>query len=274
GTWPVSKLAGGQIYDAIGVAADSGNNLHFSWSSDAAGRWDLYYAFKPVDGDWEGPVKATGISDKIVADVDMSSTMGARNYGHAVFETFDGGGAAVRYQQFSGLGSGGISATPSLDGGATATRNSVVTVSFSNIVGAPHQVRYHWDSAPTDADPWVTFANPLTVQGPSGVTDAACQTHVLYTQVRKGTTSGATSQDSEIFDTGVQADIKVLNPHLAGLPPFYGLSVRDVYAGSGSNGASDGDPAYTRERSFYLGISGQADCSNLDTFHIPGSDSD
>jgi hypothetical protein len=272
GSWPVSKLAGGSIYEAIGIAADAASNLHMSWSSNASGRYELYYAFLPAGGEWQGPVKASGISDKIIANVDMTSTAGARSYGHTIFETFDGGGSALRYQQFSGEGGGGVSATPSLDGGATATRNSVVTVSFSGVVGAPDSVRTNWDAAPTDANPWVAFANPLTVQGPSGVTAAACQTHTLYTQVRKGTTAGSTSQDAEIFDIGVQAEVNVLNPHLAGLPASFGLQLQDV--ASGTNGASDGDPKYTRERSFYLGISGQNDCSNLDTFHIAGSDSD
>ncbi|HEU5100308.1 MAG TPA: hypothetical protein VFU22_14870 [Roseiflexaceae bacterium] len=271
GSWPVSKLAGGQIYEAIGIATDSASNVHMSWSSNAAGRWDLYYAFLPAGGEWQGPLKASGISNKIVANVDMSTTVGARSYGHVVFETFDGDAATVRYQQFSGEGSG-TSATPSLDGGATATRNSVVTVSFSNVTGSPDSVRYNWDSAPTDTNPWVAFTSPLTVQGPTGVSAAACETHTLYTQVRKGTSAGSTNQDALIFDTAVQAEVSVLNPHLAGLPASFGLRARDV--ATGTNGASDGDPKYTRERSFYLGISGQNDCSNLDTFHIAGSDSD
>jgi hypothetical protein len=273
GSWPVSKLASGQIYDAIGVGADTGSNLHFAWSSNVSGSWQLYYAFKPVDGDWQGPVKAPGISDKIVSDVDLSTTIGTRNYGHAVFETFNGSGAALRYQQFSSLGGGTLSATPVLDGGAVATRNNVVTVSFSNVIGAPDGVRYHWDAAPTDADAWATFANPLSLPGPAGVTPDACQTHILYTQVRKGTVSGSTAQASEIFDTGVQANVTILNRHLAGLSPIYDLSTSDVFTGPGGNGASDGDPYYTREASFDLGISGQADCSGLKTYSIPGSES-
>lgn len=272
GSWPVSKLASGSIYEAIGIATDPSSNLHMSWSSNIAGRYDLYYAYLPAGGEWQGPVKASGITDKIVANVDMSSTVSDRSYGHAIFETFDGAGAALRYQQFSGEGGGGVSATPSLDGGATATRNSVVTVSFSGVTGSPDSVRTNWDAAPTDANPWVAFTNPLTVQGPSGVTADACQTHTLYTQVRKGTTAGSASQDSEIFDIGVQADVNVLNPHLAGLPASFALQLQDV--ASGTNGASDGDPKYTREGSFYLGISGQNDCSGLNTFHIAGSDSD
>jgi hypothetical protein len=123
-------------------------------------------------------------------------------------------------------------------------------------------VRYHWDAAPTDADAWVPFTNPLTVPGPAGVSADACQTHTLYTQVRKGATNGLVAQDSEIFDIGVQADVNILNQHLAGLPPALA---------AGGNGASDGDPNYTRESSFFLGVSGLTDCSGLSTYNVTGS---
>jgi hypothetical protein len=158
----------------------------------------------------------------------------------------------------SGGGPPPVSATPVLDNGLPTTRNSVVTLSFTNIVGSPDSVRYHWDTAPTDADPWVPFTSPITVQGPTGVTPNACQPHALYTQVRRGTVLGTVAQDSELFDIGVQAEVNILNPHLAGLPAT-------------GSGASDGDPNYTRERSFYLRVSGFADCSGLSTFAVTGS---
>jgi hypothetical protein len=271
GSWPVSKLAGGKIYDAIGVGVDIGNNLHFSWSSDASGSWQLYYAFKPVAGDWQGPVKAPGISDKVVSDVDLSTTIGARSYGHAVFETFNGSGAAIRYQQFSSLGVG-PSATPVIENGATPTGNASVSVSFTNVTDAPDGVRYHWDAAPTDADAWATFQT-ISIPRPAGISAAACETHTLYTQVRKGATNGAVAQASKIFDIAVQADVTILNRHLIGLSPIYDLSTSEVYTGPGGNGASDGDPNYTREASFDLGIRGQNDCSGLKTYNILGSES-
>jgi hypothetical protein len=72
---------------------------------------------------------------------------------------------------------------------------------------------------------------------------------------------------------GVQAAASLSNPHLGGLPPAYGMTLQDSYTGT-NDGASDGDPTYTRERFLYLGINGFSDCSDLTTFHIPGSDSD
>jgi hypothetical protein len=279
GSWPVSKLAGGKVYDASGISADAQNNLHISWSGDATGRWVLYYAFKPAAGDWVGPVNASGINDKIVADVDTATTIGARAYAHSVFETFDGsGGAAVRYQQFSGDSDGsgggsGPSATPLLEGGGTTTRNGLLTVSFSDVTGAPDGLRYHWDAAPTNADAWSAFASPITVPAPVGISPDTCENHVLYTQVRKGTVEGTVAQDGEQFDFGVQAQVNLVNPHMSGLPASYGLGVQDAYT-KADDGASDGDPTYSRESFLYLGVNGQADCSHLANFHIPGSDSD
>jgi len=157
--------------------------------------------------------------------------------------------------------SGGVvgpSATPVLDNGGLTTRNGIVTLSFTNVTGAPDSMRYHWDTAPTDADAWAPFASPVAVPGPGGVTADACQSHTLFTQLRRGTVVGAVTGDSELFDIGVQANVNILNPHLSILPT----------AGSG---ATDGDPNYTRDPSFYLRISGFTDCSGLSTFAVAGS---
>ncbi|MEP7188774.1 MAG: sialidase family protein, partial [Roseiflexaceae bacterium] len=268
-SWPVSKLAGGPVYGVVSIDADDNNNLHIFWSGQASGGFDMWYAFKPATGDWQGPVQATGA--KTFANVSGTGTVNDKAYGHGVAEIFSGDSSADKYYQFASE-SNSTNATPLLDGGLPITRNNVVAVSFSSIIGGPDGVRYHWDAAPTDADPWVTFTNPLTVPGPTGVTAEACQGHTLFTQVRKGTAPGGTGQDGEIFDIGVQASVNILNRHMAGLPASYSLSTRDVYTGPGINGASDGDQNYTRERSFFLGISGFADCSGLSTYAITGSE--
>jgi len=134
-------------------------------------------------------------------------------------------------------------------------------------------VRFHWDAPPTDTDTWATFTNPILVPRPASIRAEACETHALYVQLRKGTATSTVAQASETFDIGVQASVDILNRHMSGLPATYSLSTRDVYTGPGGNGASDGDANYTRERSFYLGISGQTDCSGLNSFSIAGSES-
>jgi hypothetical protein len=265
GSWPISKLASGAVYGAIGFHADAQSNLHMTWSGNITGRWQLYYAFKPVSGDWQPIVRLTGVNNKVITDVDSSSTIGARVYNHNVFEVFDGESTSLRYQQFS-ADSSVLIAKPVLDSDAAATNSSRVSVSFVNVSGNPDSVRYHWDGLPSAADPWLPFANPLAIDGPPGVTPDVCGSHVLYTQVRRGATVQTTpQQDAEIFDTGVQAQAFALNPNLANLPSS------DVGAVAGSPGASDGDPRYTREHRFFLSINGQADCAHLKEFTLTGS---
>jgi hypothetical protein len=267
GSWPVSRLACGGVYGPPGLAVDAQNNLHVTWSGDKTGRWELYYAFKPANGDWQERITAAGIKDKIISDVDAAATIGARVYDHAVFETFDGsGGAAIRYQQFSS-DSSVLAATPVLDGGASLSRNSIVTVSFKDVLGSPDGVRYHWDAAPTDTDAWLPFAGPLSIPGPPNVVPETCGAHILYTQVKKGTLiQAAPSYASEIFDTGVQAEVSALNPNMAYLPSNSALRLADI----ATQGASDGDPHYTRQRQFFLQINGVADCADLKQFVVAG----
>jgi hypothetical protein len=167
-----------------------------------------------------------------------------------------------------------LGATPTIDSFSERTNKSPVPVIFTDVRGAPEQVRYHWDADPTDADAWAQFQTSISVPQPASVSAAACSTHELRTQVRKGTTTGPVEKVSVTFDIGVQASVNILNPHLAGLPTFFGLGTEDVFTEPGGNGASDGDPNYTRESSFFLGISGFADCSGLSTFAVTGSTSD
>jgi len=264
GSWAISKLASGGVYGSIGFHADAQSNLHLTWAGNFSGRWQLYYAFKPVFGGWQPIIRAPGVNNKIIADVDNSSTIGTRVYNHAIFEVFDGDNTALRYQQFSAASSV-LSARVVLDNGAAITNSSRVSVSFVDVSGNPDSVHYHWDGFPTAADRWVAFANPLAIDGPPGITPDVCGAHTLYAQIgRAGSVQTPPAQDSEIFDIGVQAQVLALNPNLANLP------TSDVAPGPGSPGASDGDPRYTRERRFFLSINGQVDCAHLKEFSITG----
>src|SRR5581483_1202335 len=71
------------------------------------------------------------------------------------------------------------------------------------------------------------------------------------------------------FDNAVQANVRIVNPFLAGLPQTF-AQVSDVGV-SDSDGAYDGDPSYTRIPQFFLSISDAGDCSGLDSFSVPAS---
>jgi hypothetical protein len=251
------------------IGIDSNATVYIIFSSPTGGskpRKAVMY-FKAAGASWDGPLAiGAGKWDS------RTSVVGGSGEAHVLYQQeFTQDHDEIIYSRVRFVAP--LSATPVLDSGQSLTRNSVVTVSFTNVSGSPDSVRYHWDAPPTDSDAWVTFANPLlNVPEPSGVSGAACETHTLYTQVRKGSTiAGSVGQDSEVFDTGVQANVNILNPHLSGLPTFFGQAVQDVFTGAGGSGASDGDPNYTRERLFYLGIAGSADCSGLSTYNVTGS---
>jgi hypothetical protein len=254
GSWPISKLAAGDAYGTVSIDADANNNLHMFWTSNISGGWDMWYAYKPAEGSWQGPVRAP-VGASILANANGVGTDGARAYGHGVAEEFDGDSAFVRYQQFSSE-LNILSATPVLDGGATITRNTRVTVGFANVAGNPDGVRYHWDAPPTDADAWLPFANPITVDAPSGVVPEACSGHVLYTQVKRGSTLDETpGSASMVFDTGIQGAVSVFNPNLRT---------------AGSPGARGGDPNYTRDPAIILRINAMGECAGLKEYSISG----
>jgi hypothetical protein len=260
GSWAISKLASGGAYGTVSIDVDSANNLHMFWTSNISGGWDLWYAYKPNAGAWQGPVRAP-VNAGILANATGTGTVGARAYGHGVAEEFNGNSAFVRYQQFSSELSG-ITAEPVLEGGNWITKNDPVPVSFVEQSGSPDGVRFHWDAPPTAADPWLPFANPTSVAAPPGVSANACSSHVLYAQVKIGQTIDQTpGQDGIVFDIGVQGAVDARNPNLASQQPT---------AAGASQGATDGDPRYSRDPQFHVSINGQADCAFLQEFNVPG----
>jgi len=65
--------------------------------------------------------------------------------------------------------------------------------------------------------------------------------------------------------TFTQADVRALNPNLSGLSTVYTqVSPADALA----SGAKDGDPDFTRNRSFFLGITSAGDCTGLKSFQV------
>ncbi|MEO7908389.1 MAG: hypothetical protein ABIV47_01950, partial [Roseiflexaceae bacterium] len=268
---PVSVTSGDAKYGP-GIGVDNNATVYVTLSSPTGGgrpRKLLLYSKAP-SATWDGPLTVgKGPWDS------RSSIVGGNGEAYSLYQHevgSDDGEIIYNRIQFAPPAPV-VGATPVIENGATVTNKATVSVGFTAVTGAPDGVRYHWDAAPTEADTWAAFQNPISVPRPASVTAEACSAHTLYVQVRKGTTAGAVTQTPLTFDAGVQANVNILNRHLVGLPATYSLSVQDVFTGPGGNGASDGDPNYTRERSFYLGISGFADCSGLSNFAITGSDS-
>ena len=273
GTWTVNTLADGESNSYVWIYADAQNNLHAAWAGNASGNWDYWYAYRPAGGAWQTPVVQPG-GGKILADATVTATIGSRVYGHLVMEFFAPGTGAMnlRYLRFSS--SGGVSAKAVIENGLEVTNKQSLSVQLTDLQGSPNQVRYHWNSAPTDDDAWQTFdsANAvLTVPAPSNVNATACQTHRLYVQVRKDEGfAGSASSTPITFDLGVQADIRAMNLYMPVLPPLTtsGIGIQDTFD---QQGAWNGAPNYTRTRQAFLNIRDAGDCSGLRSFTVANS---
>lgn len=265
GSWPPSRLMGGETFGTVGIDADGSSNLHMSWANNDSGDWDLYYAFKPANGNWFDPVRTVG-GGKLLANSSVAGTVSTAIYGHSTVEDWTGSGMNTRYTLYeTGTGS---NAKPLVEDGATYTNKPTVSVRLTELQGTPNKVRYHWDAAPTDADPWVDFSttNPvISVPAPSDI-GTECQTRTLYTQVsQSGGTISPASSDSVIFDRAVQGDVRVTNPFQRGQPlPSNFTGVIDTV----DTGASDGAANYTRLTNVFLRIRDTGDCSKLKTYSI------
>jgi hypothetical protein len=268
GSWPSSRLAGGQAFGVVAINADPAGNIHIGWSSDLSSKWDLYYAYKPVNSDWQGPQRvAFGVT---LANPAITATISDATYGHVAVERFSGGNPSLTYVLFKSGASTippVIDGTPQIEGNAQFSNKTTVNVSLTNVNGKPTQVRYHWGAAPTDADAWIDLANGTTFQAnvPADAGTTSCTPLTLYTQVSDGkTVQSGTRTASITIDRAVQASVMASNPNIASLATVYTpLSTNDSSVENG--GATDGDPNYTRVRQFFLGVNNSGDCSGLKT---------
>jgi hypothetical protein len=84
----------------------------------------------------------------------------------------------------------------------------------------------------------------------------------LYTQVRTASqVTGQAQFDDVIIDNGVTAAVALTNPHLVRRSAQFS----DLADLNRDGGASDGDPAYTREPVAYVEIQGVNECSGINT---------
>jgi hypothetical protein len=220
GTWPINRLYKGET-DWSSLAIDSYGNLHVFWTSRISGSPHLYYQVKLAGVAFDTSLFDAGPGTYF--NVDGNVSISDRIYGHAVLEDFGGNSSEIKYFLFGSDLSIVSASAISIDGGQQYTNKDNVPVTFSNVSGnqSAMEVRYHWGSAPTNADAFVKFSNPLSVPAPSLAIPNACNSQTLYTQLRAGSSlQVTTNQDSIIFDKVVQATVDVVNPDSAYDPAF------------------------------------------------------
>jgi hypothetical protein len=153
-------------------------------------------------------------------------------------------------------GQPGCEGSLTLNGGAAATRDRTLsgTITPANNC-VPDQMQISLDTPVTDATPKVAYSASLPLQT---VPEGGC-VHTVYVRLFRGGGGGTPFSDNIQVDSEVQASVRITNPHLDGQPNT-----------GGAPGAQDGDPRYTRDLQFYLGIDGPAECSGLQNFSVQG----
>ena len=283
--WQINRLTDpASVNEIPNLQADSQGNLHLTWISQASGSQQLYYAFRPKGGAF-GTVIAAPNSGGEIFNTRMSPNIGDNAYAHALTEIFQGSTNTIRYYLFAAAATTTAGALPVIEDGAAYTiGKSTVRVAFTSVQGTPTQARWRWGAAPTDtADDsggWQAFANPMSMSVPvSLLSSATCAPMTLYTQVRNA--SGGTSSvqnDQIVFDTGVTGRMIAINPYnryrastFSPLGATTDLTVTTGLAAAeltdfGTEGASDGDPGYTRVPTVYVEVRGISECSGLQGF--------
>ena len=282
--WQINRLTDPATVNEIpNLQADSQGNLHLTWIGQASGSQQLYYAFRPKGGAF-GTVIAAPNPGGGIFNSRMSPNIGDNAYAHVLTEFFPGDTPIIRYYLFAAATTTTAGALPVIEDGAAYTiGKSAVQVAFTSVQGTPTQARWRWGAAPTDATSdsggWQTFTNPMSMSVPASLlSSATCAPVTLYTQVRNA--SGGTSSvqnDQIVFDTGVTGRMIAINPYnryrasiFNTLGATANLTVTTGLAADltdfGTEGASDGDPGYTRVPTVYVEVRGIRECSGLQGF--------
>lgn len=286
-TWQLNRVTiPSVVHDMVNIQSDAAGNLHLAWIATVSGQQQVFYTFRPKGGTFSSIVAAPNPGGAIF-NPRLAANVGDEAYGHVVSEFFQGDGSttSIRYFLFGATSAPTIGADPVIEDGDTTTeRETAVQVSFTNVSGQPTQIRWRWGAAPddttNDSAGWQTFSNPMNITVPARVLDTAtCTPVTLYTQVREADGDiGGAQTDQIIFDVGITASVRAINPYsqaragifdpvvtTAGLTVTTGLGEIGL-ADFGTDGASDGDPGYTRVPGAYVEVRGSGDCSGLKNF--------
>lgn len=257
---------------APSISADTANNLYVTFSEPQPGNSRRIVLYTRIGGVWE---RSAQLASKRFASRSsvVATTEGGSALANIVFQDENSGADAEIYYARISVGPAGPVAAPTITGDSTNQRS--VSVSFAGVSGSPTQVRWRWGAAPTDAandsNGWQTYVSPLSVSLPSSLSTSTCGEQTLYTQVRNSSaTQPSAVSDSIIYDAAAQANVRVTNPYLNGLPKTFAPKTADTYT-KATDGAYNGDERYTRIPQYFLSITNAGDCSGLASFSIPVS---
>jgi len=268
--WQTNRIGGPAEYKGtVNIDTDTAGTVHMQWNANAGAGFRVYYTVRPRTATaFTTPVDAPNDAG-VIFNSRMDTSVSDLAYAHVAGELFAGDSSFVRYLLFAATAGVAVGAQPVIENGeAISEREPTVTLSFTNVQGTPTQIRWRWGAEPTDAatdsNGWVAFANPMNIPLPASILEnAPCSAERLFTQVREADNdTGVAQSDDIIIDTGINAALAVGNPNLSSKAREF-TPIQSVPADVSSGGASDGDPGYTRDPIYYLGLQGTGDCSGV-----------
>jgi hypothetical protein len=274
GNFPTSRLVTAESYGTVSISVDPQNLAHIFWVGNRGDGWKAYYARQGTDGSWGLRIADPGA---FISNGTGTVTVSDFAYGHGVTEYFGGSGLVTRYYLFRSQGETKCFAqTITIDNALPGTNPPVVR--DSSVVGsltpspgctpAEQRVALNAQDANAPATPWSGAYNvPITNL------EQCVQT--LHVQLRaNGRTqfdpqwrSATFIADPQAAGTPVDAAITVMNPKMFGVIS----SVFSPVSPAGdmmSEGASNGDPGYTRIPQMHLQIADTGDCSGISAYNL------
>jgi hypothetical protein len=273
GDFPVSQLDRAGAYGTVSINVDPQGHAHVFWVGNRGDGWKIYYARQGSDGSWGFRVVDPGAF--VVAGMG-AVTVTDFAYGHGVTEYFSGSGLATRYYLFRSLGDNCLAQSITIGNALPGTNPPVVrdptvsgTISASaGCTPAEQRVTLNAQDPNAPAAPWSGAYNVP-------ITNLEQCTQTVNVQLRANNRSQFDPQwrsvtfisDPQAAGTPVDAAVDVMNPKMFGVI----ASTFSPVAPAGdlfSEGASAGDPGYTRINQMHLRIADIGDCTGLKEYKV------
>ncbi|MGQ9549219.1 MAG: hypothetical protein ACUVWS_11375, partial [Roseiflexus sp.] len=271
GNFPTSRILSAESYGTVSISVDPQGLGHIFWVGNRGDGWKAYYARQGTDGSWGLKIADPGA---FITNGTGTVTVSDFAYGHGVTEYFGGSGLTTRYYLFRSQGDNCVAETITIGNALPATNPPVVK--DASVVGtlapssgctpAEQRVVLNAQDANAPAASWTgTYNVPITNL------EQCVQT--LNVQLRANNRSQFDPQwrsvsfiaDPQAAETPVDAAVQVMNPRMFALiPPVFSpvTPAGDMM----SEGASHGDPGYTRVNQMHMQIADIGDCSGITAY--------
>jgi hypothetical protein len=259
--WPRARISNVQSRGTVAIATDQSGSLHFFWVRARDGANEYFYTKRLPDGSFTNAY--IGSSPVFLANGMVAGTVSDWAYGHGALEAFVPGGQVMRYYLFRTPGDNCLAQSITIGNALPGTNPPVVrdpTVSgtitpSTGCTPAEQRVTLNAQDPNAPAAPWSGAYNvPITNL------EQCMQT--VNVQLRADNRSQFSSQwrsvtfiaDPQAAGTPVDAVVEVMNPKMDGT-----LNDGDRL----DQGASDGDPGYTRVNQMRMRLVDAGDCTGL-----------